>query len=790
MCWCSLGCYVTIAFVGIPDFTLADPHRHHRALSADEIYDELRRIAEKCEPPQLYRFGELREKAVEVVQNLLRRAFLPTVDMIDRLIDIELSHINTTHPDFIGAAKALEYVLLEDRQHASQLGQQYEHGAGHEDGGENPASDEGGELEIELQSPGMHRRQYSRVNGRAGTAAGSSTTADDANGGSSNGDDVSWAIKRLGAQNNQVGGGVGIGGAAGDAGAGAGFLAGLRGVFGGRQAGAGAAAAGSQQTQDDIRARFGPRVVHEMLGDDNNVLLLGAVKRVGGPNSPFVELPRPSPLTKAGGAGLGAANGPSGLIPSSPGGQQQQIQFGGGNRFNGGDRWASPGSVNGVAALPSNAAAAANNAAGNLAATMGAGGAAAGYQGMSLLVVPQKPLPEVITPSDLRPDDKEKREIKVIRVLLQSYLAIVKKNYTVGGEEMLMTVMLRATNPWPLCSDARALGCPTDSQSVFSSSTSPCIPSHLTHPLCTSPTPSTAGHRAQDRHVHAGEQGEGRDRVGAGAPPVCLHHIGGRAAAGWVRNQRVQHTLFGVQCGHRADSAYRSQSSASNLHPPLLLLAETDDVASRRRELVEQTSILNRGISILNEIRDSGIIAAPPHSSITTALQQVAAAAAAPGQGAAQQALYSQQQQQQQYSGGYNHQQQPVGSGSAPSSPVQHISNAPPQQHQYGYAHHSQPQQQQHIGQPSTYAHPIPVPAAAMQQQQQQSNYYNGPVLTYSGAAGASAASPGSASVGGESVVSVGMGAGRMPARPPSQPQIMPEAALPTLNGPRHIAAV
>ena len=34
---------------------------------ADEIYDELRRIADKCEPPQLYRFGELREKAVEVV---------------------------------------------------------------------------------------------------------------------------------------------------------------------------------------------------------------------------------------------------------------------------------------------------------------------------------------------------------------------------------------------------------------------------------------------------------------------------------------------------------------------------------------------------------------------------------------------------------------------------------------------------------------------------------------------------------------------------------------------------
>ena len=42
------------------------------------------------------------------------------------------------------------------------------------------------------------------------------------------------------------------------------------------------------------------------------------------------------------------------------------------------------------------------------------------------------------------------------------------------------------------------------------------------------------------------------------------------------------------------------------------LLRETDDVASRRRELVEQLAVLNRGISILNEIRDAGILAAPP----------------------------------------------------------------------------------------------------------------------------------------------------------------------------------
>ncbi len=45
------------------------------------------------------------------------------------------------------------------------------------------------------------------------------------------------------------------------------------------------------------------------------------------------------------------------------------------------------------------------------------------------------------------------------------------------------------------------------------------------------------------------------------------------------------------------------------------LLRETDDVASRRRELMEQLSVLNRGIGILNEIRDTGILAAPPTGS-------------------------------------------------------------------------------------------------------------------------------------------------------------------------------
>ena len=52
------------------------------------------------------------------------------------------------------------------------------------------------------------------------------------------------------------------------------------------------------------------------------------------------------------------------------------------------------------------------------------------------------------------------------------------------------------------------------------------------------------------------------------------------------------------------------------------LLRETDDIASRRKELGDQLAVLNKGISILNEIRDSslqgGSIVLPALSSSTT----------------------------------------------------------------------------------------------------------------------------------------------------------------------------
>ena len=53
----------------------------------------------------MLRFPRLHEKIIDVVTNLLRSRLPPTNTMVDNLVAIELSYINTNHEDFIGFAK-------------------------------------------------------------------------------------------------------------------------------------------------------------------------------------------------------------------------------------------------------------------------------------------------------------------------------------------------------------------------------------------------------------------------------------------------------------------------------------------------------------------------------------------------------------------------------------------------------------------------------------------------------------------------------------------------------------
>lgn len=68
-----------------------------------QIYDELRTVAEACKPRELLRFGDLQQRAVEVVQQMLWRAYEPCREQVVRMTEVELAFINTLHPDFVGA---------------------------------------------------------------------------------------------------------------------------------------------------------------------------------------------------------------------------------------------------------------------------------------------------------------------------------------------------------------------------------------------------------------------------------------------------------------------------------------------------------------------------------------------------------------------------------------------------------------------------------------------------------------------------------------------------------------
>ncbi|GKY95117.1 dynein heavy chain [Mayamaea pseudoterrestris] len=73
----------------------------------DLVYEELQRIASQAEPNELTRFPLLRDRMLEVVQTLLRRAMNPTQLMVSNLVKIELAYVNTSHPDFVGGSQAV-----------------------------------------------------------------------------------------------------------------------------------------------------------------------------------------------------------------------------------------------------------------------------------------------------------------------------------------------------------------------------------------------------------------------------------------------------------------------------------------------------------------------------------------------------------------------------------------------------------------------------------------------------------------------------------------------------------
>jgi hypothetical protein len=81
----------------------------HRGV--DAVFEELQRIFQQCELPEMARFINLRDAVFDVVRSVLKRCLEPTTQMILNLIQIELAYINTNHPDFIGGSNAIQTSL-------------------------------------------------------------------------------------------------------------------------------------------------------------------------------------------------------------------------------------------------------------------------------------------------------------------------------------------------------------------------------------------------------------------------------------------------------------------------------------------------------------------------------------------------------------------------------------------------------------------------------------------------------------------------------------------------------
>ena len=88
------------------------------------VYEELQRIIQYClsHIQDFHRFPTLREQMHFVVMGLLRQRLPITNQMVENLISIELSYINTNHPDFVGGTRAAyeSYMMAQTKESANR----------------------------------------------------------------------------------------------------------------------------------------------------------------------------------------------------------------------------------------------------------------------------------------------------------------------------------------------------------------------------------------------------------------------------------------------------------------------------------------------------------------------------------------------------------------------------------------------------------------------------------------------------------------------------------------------
>lgn len=88
----------------------------------DLVFDELDRIVHNVDLPELQRFANLREEITDAAMNLVRLCREPTKEMIQNILLMELSFINTNHPNF--KVDTIISGVIAKRQQAQQAQEQ------------------------------------------------------------------------------------------------------------------------------------------------------------------------------------------------------------------------------------------------------------------------------------------------------------------------------------------------------------------------------------------------------------------------------------------------------------------------------------------------------------------------------------------------------------------------------------------------------------------------------------------------------------------------------------------
>ncbi|OQV12100.1 Dynamin-1-like protein [Hypsibius exemplaris] len=87
------------------------------------VHEEMQRIVQHCGTEiqqEMLRFPRLYERIMDVVTAMLKMRLPPTNSMVENLVGIELSYINTKHPDFHDAAALVGSLLRESQRQLEQ----------------------------------------------------------------------------------------------------------------------------------------------------------------------------------------------------------------------------------------------------------------------------------------------------------------------------------------------------------------------------------------------------------------------------------------------------------------------------------------------------------------------------------------------------------------------------------------------------------------------------------------------------------------------------------------------